>query len=64
VCVRRNTGDTQIKKTWVRKSSIKHLKQSGGNMALELVKCRHCGFEFRTDVEALIEEGEVRNQNA
>ena len=28
-------------------------------MALELVKCRHCGFEFRTDVEALIDEGET-----
>ena len=28
-------------------------------MALELVKCRHCGFEFQTDVEALIDEGET-----
>jgi len=28
-------------------------------MALKLVKCRHCGFEFRTNVEALIDEGET-----
>ena len=28
-------------------------------MALERVKCRHCDFKFRIDVEALIDEGET-----
>jgi hypothetical protein len=28
-------------------------------MAVKLVKCRHCGFEFQTDVAALIYEGEI-----
>jgi transcription elongation factor Elf1 len=28
-------------------------------MALELVKCRHCGCKFRIDVEAVSEDGET-----
>lgn len=26
-------------------------------MTLELVKCRHCDFKFRTDIEAQINDG-------
>ncbi|WP_440946944.1 hypothetical protein ACSAZL_01210 [Methanosarcina sp. T3] len=25
----------------------------------ELIKCRHCGFKFRTDVEKIVEDGET-----
>ncbi len=28
-------------------------------MALKLIKCIHCGFEFKIDVGKLLEEGEV-----
>ncbi len=28
-------------------------------MALELVKCAHCGFKFRIDVEKVSEDGET-----
>ena len=38
---------------------MKHLKRSGGAMALELVKCPHCGFEFRMDTKKLMDDGET-----
>ena len=38
---------------------MKHLKISGGAMVLELVKCQHCGFEFRMDIKKLMEDGET-----
>ena len=38
---------------------MKHLKISGGAMVLELVKCPHCGFEFRMDTKKLVDDGET-----
>ena len=38
---------------------MKHLKRSGGAMVLELVKCPHCGFEFRMDTTKLMGDGET-----
>ncbi|HII00120.1 TPA: hypothetical protein HA351_00210 [Methanosarcinaceae archaeon] len=28
-------------------------------MTLELIKCPHCGYKYRTDVEKIVEDGET-----
>ena len=38
---------------------MKQLMISGGAMALELVKCPHCGFKFRMDIKKLMDDGET-----
>lgn len=28
-------------------------------MTLELIKCPHCGYKYRTDIEKIVEDGET-----
>ena len=28
-------------------------------MTSELIKCRHCGYKYRTDIEKIVEDGET-----
>ena len=43
----------------MKKSLKAELEKLGKKMTLELVKCPHCGYQYRTDMEKIVEDGET-----